>query len=198
MKKSHLLGVICIFSLIYCQSNVVNASVIYTYTGNNYTDIFGSVSTYDTTMNIQGSLELNSLLASNLINSIVTPLSFNFTDGVNTFTDANSGTAFFSFTTDSLSNITSWAIDLDIPYPSPTVVGDLKPFLSSYSGFDSVQTLTCVTVTDGVCALGTSFSWAQNMITPGVWTVVPVPAAVWLFGSGLIGLVGVARRKTHS
>jgi len=24
---------------------------------------------------------------------------------------------------------------------------------------------------------------------------VPVPAAVWLFGSGLIGLVGLARRK---
>lgn len=30
-----------------------------------------------------------------------------------------------------------------------------------------------------------------------VWkgTVVPVPAAVWLFGSGLLGLVGIARRK---
>jgi hypothetical protein len=27
---------------------------------------------------------------------------------------------------------------------------------------------------------------------------VPVPAAVWLFGSGLIGLVGLARRKKHS
>lgn len=27
-------------------------------------------------------------------------------------------------------------------------------------------------------------------------TYVPVPAAVWLFGSGLIGLVGVVRRKT--
>ena len=27
---------------------------------------------------------------------------------------------------------------------------------------------------------------------------VPVPAAVWLFGSGLIGLVGVARRKRHN
>ena len=24
---------------------------------------------------------------------------------------------------------------------------------------------------------------------------VPVPAAVWLFGSGLLGLIGVARRK---
>jgi hypothetical protein len=27
-------------------------------------------------------------------------------------------------------------------------------------------------------------------------TEVPVPAAVWLFGSGLIGLAGLARRKT--
>jgi hypothetical protein len=28
--------------------------------------------------------------------------------------------------------------------------------------------------------------------------VVPVPAAVWLFGSGLLGLVGVARRKNRT
>ena len=27
------------------------------------------------------------------------------------------------------------------------------------------------------------------------YTVVPVPAAVWLFGSGLLGLIGIARRK---
>ena len=27
------------------------------------------------------------------------------------------------------------------------------------------------------------------------FAVVPVPAAVWLFGTGLIGLVGLARRK---
>ena len=26
-------------------------------------------------------------------------------------------------------------------------------------------------------------------------TPVPVPAAVWLFGSGLLGLIGVAKRK---
>ena len=29
-------------------------------------------------------------------------------------------------------------------------------------------------------------------------SVIPVPAAVWLFGSGLLGLVGVARRKKAS
>ena len=37
-------------------------------------------------------------------------------------------------------------------------------------------------------------SW---LVSDGPWeaSVVPVPAAVWLFGSGLLGLMGVARRK---
>ena len=35
----------------------------------------------------------------------------------------------------------------------------------------------------------------QNPVFNGVVSAVPVPAAVWLFGSGLLGLVGVARRK---
>lgn len=34
-----------------------------------------------------------------------------------------------------------------------------------------------------------------DLTRPGL-KVVPVPAAVWLFGSGLLGLVGVARRRT--
>ena len=34
-----------------------------------------------------------------------------------------------------------------------------------------------------------------KFITSVDTTVVPVPAAAWLFGSGLIGLIGVARRK---
>lgn len=36
------------------------------------------------------------------------------------------------------------------------------------------------------------FAWA---VQSGDVSAVPVPAAVWLFGSGLIGLVGLARRK---
>jgi hypothetical protein len=45
---------------------------------------------------------------------------------------------------------------------------------------------------------GTPYSEKFNVTLNGVAAVVPevpVPAAVWLFGSGLIGLVGVARRK---
>ena len=35
-----------------------------------------------------------------------------------------------------------------------------------------------------------TFSWSSSTVG-----VVPVPAALWLFGSGLLGLVGIARRK---
>ena len=38
------------------------------------------------------------------------------------------------------------------------------------------------------------FAWAVHAGDVGA-TVVPVPAAVWLFGSGLLGLIGMARRK---
>lgn len=48
----------------------------------------------------------------------------------------------------------------------------------------------------------TSISWDVNVfedfhgIQIGIGSsVVPVPAAVWLFGSGLLGLIGIARRK---
>lgn len=40
-----------------------------------------------------------------------------------------------------------------------------------------------------------SFNYSIATTGLSAATVVPVPAAVWLFGSGLLGLVGVARRK---
>jgi len=39
------------------------------------------------------------------------------------------------------------------------------------------------------------YAWAVHDGDIGA-SVVPVPAAVWLFGSGLIGLIGLAKRKT--
>lgn len=48
--------------------------------------------------------------------------------------------------------------------------------------------------------------WSQSSPTSDVFEIrgtynvqlaaVPIPAAVWLFGSGLLGLIGIARRKT--
>jgi hypothetical protein len=43
---------------------------------------------------------------------------------------------------------------------------------------------------------GFEASFNANLV--GTPKVIPVPAAVWLFGSGLLGLVGVARRRKKS
>jgi hypothetical protein len=41
-------------------------------------------------------------------------------------------------------------------------------------------------------------AWNVSFAFTGALPAVPVPAAVWLFGSGLLGLVGVARRKKQA
>ena len=47
-----------------------------------------------------------------------------------------------------------------------------------------------------ITGTGTSFdNFQSNWRLEGVMSTVPVPAAVWLFGSGLIGLAGIARRR---
>jgi hypothetical protein len=45
------------------------------------------------------------------------------------------------------------------------------------------------------CIAGAAVTQAGDILTYADMTVVPVPAAVWLFGSGLLGLVGISRRK---
>lgn len=56
------------------------------------------------------------------------------------------------------------------------------PFIGNNANFD-ITLMTPVLICD--------FEPSQNCPPPPV----PVPAAVWLFGSGLLGLIGVARRK---
>jgi len=60
------------------------------------------------------------------------------------------------------------------------------------SGWGS-DDLTTNTFSNGVNSGTDRNYWA--VITP---SAVPVPAAVWLFGSGLIGLLGFARKKSHA
>lgn len=57
-----------------------------------------------------------------------------------------------------------------------------------YSKFNPGQYVTTGMFSAGV--LG-----APLVVNVGPQSEVPVPAAVWLFGSGLLGLIGIARRK---
>jgi hypothetical protein len=68
----------------------------------------------------------------------------------------------------------------------PGTSGAALPLLSGEDDSDIVNTLTPV-IEDG-------FFTGYSMQT----TAVPIPAAAWLFGSGLLGLVGIARRKKAS
>lgn len=81
---------------------------------------------------------------------------------------------------------------------------------TTYNNGTGLATVTCG---DANCTPGTGFTLDYNAFVPqkdpsgfgGVFyalhltqaaaAAVPVPAAVWLFGSGLVGLVGIARRK---
>ena len=93
-------------------------------------------------------------------------------------------------------------------------ITDLFTVLAPFSGalpsgnFDAFI-IDFITVAGGeteIALLGDPLGWVQLDFTyvPDLISInanvavsdVPVPAAAWLFGSGLIGLVGMARRKT--
>ena len=82
--------------------------------------------------------------------------------------------------------------------------GDVGDPLPTGSAFDMlIDGALLVTIiaraTDG---LNDNISGVNGTsLLPGNFTfqsrVVPIPATLWLFGSGLIGLIGLARRKAH-
>ena len=71
------------------------------------------------------------------------------------------------------------------------------PFLfSGTTGNDVSGGVTLqFTATTGATPGASSQMFYDNLVIDVATSAVPVPAAVWLFGSGLLGLVGVARRK---
>ena len=82
---------------------------------------------------------------------------------------------------------------------------NLVSIMTNAGGAISLLTPPAPTSFEGLCSgpICNSFKPApDNRLVISGWvstsasiTPVPIPAAVWLFGSGLLGLIGVARRK---
>lgn len=58
----------------------------------------------------------------------------------------------------------------------------------------SVGTTLSLSIFDGMTAVADEYGIQPNVHIASI-SSVPVPAALWLFGSGLLGLIGVVKRK---
>jgi hypothetical protein len=78
------------------------------------------------------------------------------------------------------------AIEYDFPIPPVTVwaAAGAQNILGLWDACESPD-----------CLSGIGVLRPDDINTFARFSPVPVPAAVWLFGSGLVGLVGIARRK---
>ena len=77
-----------------------------------------------------------------------------------------------------------------------TLFDDDQFVLAITDGIDWFEPLSWFEISPGSNIYEITFSNGLVTSIDAVPTLVPVPAAVWLFGSGLIGLIGIARRKT--
>jgi hypothetical protein len=109
----------------------------------------------------------------------------------------------YSFPTISITGITAFGVPGSLTSASQYVVG-LIPF-----GVDNELDSTLGGVQGDIYDAGRIISFSADPLTgiigSGDFTFaaaaaspVPIPAAVWLFGSGLLGLIGVARRRRQA
>ena len=180
--KSHILGAVCvsIFSFLLSTNSQVHASVIYDEGVSG--DLPNSFNIY---------LPLGSL-ASPGTSSVVGSLHPHDHDNFSFVIDPGfelSAIILADWQTTFTANFFNMSLDGATSNPgNPSNIGVniLNTFLGGPVGAGT-HTFRLWT------ASGVISNYQLDFVTSAV---VPVPAGVWLFGSGLIGLIGIARRKT--
>jgi hypothetical protein len=121
-----------------------------------------------------------------------------FNSGPNTITEHNEG-----FKWDGWSSFTiSVAANeiLDFSFTSETAHALTPVDNASGTSLEGLGIMTDGNMSDLVLAyndnaLGTGDGDYDDMLVRAEFSAVPIPAAVWLFGSGLLGLIGIGRRR---
>ena len=199
---------LCLFATSSIN-NYVQAATYQFYGGpfsiiNNQEPPLGS---YTTAMSITGFFTVGSPLPTNMPRSDISGLitSFNFNDGRQTFTESNSEIINFSVGTEfspTGNEIWTWQIDISNNDPFTAVGqqrGSIHLFFPDFIVLfysDGASITECITFTTECTETQSDSGLTHN--APGTWidvSPIPVPTAVWLFATGLIGLIGFARRK---
>jgi hypothetical protein len=189
MKLSRLgAGLTAVFVLIV----PVMADEIYTYTGNPFT-VTSDPSGGFAGQSVDGSFTIGAPLGDDLtfassptIGNVV-PLSYSFTDGVNTFTNLNS-VSYFNFETNGSGVITEWFVSMSTD-------GLNTPGLSTQDdGSPSSPTIA----DQGNSAFGNT--GGENLNDKGVWSAsstsaVPEPGNLMLVSLGLAAIAIVRQRS---
>lgn len=190
MNKAKLLSVVCVIGCLLGASNTAHAiNVTYDFAGTCQTGWdCGPVGVLNTTVgSVTGTMQLNlsePTVAQLWDKDDVLSYSFifgNFTIDNTNSTLSNSVVGNVPFTTTA-----SAPFSLNDGFMVATYNADSSVFLNiSDTLLNLVQSDPSCT---GSCQAFSTGSWVRT-------SAVPVPAAVWLFGSGLLGLIGMARRK---
>jgi len=163
--------------LVTWTARSAEANTIYQYTGNPFTSF---VSPYTSGDALSLSFALASPLADNLSNQAITPISFSFSDGVQTLTNLNTAGNQFVVFTDASGNINHWSMTVETPDQFNDII------TANFPGnvIDQAKVL-----------VSSSFRIASNSNTPGSWTLVPEPSTLMLCSSSLLILAVAARKR---
>lgn len=183
MKR--LTVVLCGLLLAALSSTAALADTIYTYTGNPFTTTeVGGI--YTSSDFISGSFTVATPLAADSPYGAITPESFSFSDGIQTFNSLSTSLAFFGVATDDTGNIVGWYISLS----ADDHVSNLNTSTGNVIGVADEAKIDQAGTIDRVFVFN----------DPGTWTTsdpstVPEPSSLLLLGTGVIGAAGAMRRK---
>jgi hypothetical protein len=162
------------------------ADTVYTYTGNPF-DQFSAGAACPPLCSISVSFTLAEPLPDNLpFLTLVSPLSFSFTDGSTTITQANQSFMAFGLGTDSQGNIGAWEVEVS---SGSSPANFLELSTSSFKGDSD----------DSTCkGLPCTIDFASIVDNPGKWTsstTVPEPSSLLLFGPAFLGIISWRKRQ---